>query len=126
MSYDKKKYMLTFVDDYMHFTAAYVIESKTEELKFFRKYEAMATAHFNLKVSRFRCDNGREYISNEITKYFEKKGIRFEFTIRYTPEQNGVAECMNRTILEKARCMILGCNLEKIFWSEANSRVSCK
>lgn len=119
MSYDKKKYVLTFVDDYTHFTAAYVIESKTEVLRFFKKYEAMAIAHFNLKVSRFRCDNGREYISNEIIKYFEEKGIQFEFTIRYTPEQNGVSERMNRTILERARCMILGCNLEKIFWSEA-------
>lgn len=119
VSYDKKKYVLTFVDDYTHFAAAYIIESKTEVLKFFKKYEAMATAHFNSKVSRFRCDNGREYISNEIVKYFEEKGIQFEFTIRYTPEQNGVAERMNRTILERARCMILGCNLGKAFWSEA-------
>lgn len=49
-------------------------------------YEAMATAHFNLKLSRFRCDNGREYISKEIKDYFESKGIQFEFTIRYTPQ----------------------------------------
>lgn len=117
-SYDKKKYVLTFVDDYTHFTAAYIIELKTEVLKFFKKYEAMATAHFNLKVSRFRCDNGH-IISNEIVRYFEEKEIQFEFTIRYTPEQNGVEERMNRTILERARCMILSCNLGKIFWSEA-------
>lgn len=99
VSHDKKRYVLTFVDDHTHFTAAYVIESKTEVLKYFKKYEAMATAHFNLKISRFRCDNGSEYISNEITKYFEEKGIQFEFTIKYTPEQNGVAERMNRIIL---------------------------
>lgn len=123
VSYDKKRYVLTFVDDYTHFTAAYIIESKTEVLKFFKKYEAMATAHFNLKVSRFRCDNGREYISNEIVKYFEEKEIQFEFTIRYTREQNGVAEWMNRTILERARCMILSCKLGRSFWSEVLTAV---
>jgi len=67
----------------------------------------MVTAHFNLKISRFRCDNGREYISKEMTHKLEKKGIRIEYTIRYTPQQNGVAEHMNRSILNKARCMLL-------------------
>lgn len=91
-SYDEKKYVLTFVDDYTHFTAAYILKYKSEVFHYFKIYEAMATVHFNSKLSRFRCDNGREYISNEIKKFFEEKGIRFELTIRYTPQQNGVTE----------------------------------
>lgn len=79
----------------------------------------MAQARFNLKISRFRCDNGREYISHEICQHFEDCGIQFEFTIRYTPQQNRVAEKMNRTIIEKARCMILHSKMSKVFWSEA-------
>ncbi|KAL6419518.1 hypothetical protein ACFW04_011341 [Cataglyphis niger] len=59
----------------------------------------MATAHFNFKLSRFRCDNGREYL--------------------YTPEQNGMAERLNRTICEKARCLLLNSELNKSFWSDA-------
>jgi len=118
-SYDDKRYVLTFVDDYTHFTAAYILKHKSEVLHYLKIYEAMATAHFNLKLSRFRCDNGREYISNEIKRFFEEKGIQFEFTIRYTPQQNGVAERMNRTIIERARCMLLGSKLAKSFWSEA-------
>lgn len=82
-------------------------------------YESMVTAHFNLKISRFRCDNGREYLSNEMKQHFIARGIRFEFTIRYTPQQNGVAERMNRTLIERARCMLLNCKVEKRFWSEA-------
>lgn len=78
----------------------------------------MAEAHFNLKISRFRCDNGREYISRETRQHFEDCGIQFEFTIRYTPQQNGVAERMNR-IIERARCMILNSKMSKTFWSEA-------
>jgi hypothetical protein len=118
-SHDKKKYILTFIDDFTHFTVAYPISSKTEIPRFFRKYEAMATAHFNLKISRFRSDNGREYMTNALMEHFEKQGIQMECTVPYTPEQNGVAERLNRTIVEKARCMLLSSNLPKSFWTEA-------
>lgn len=112
-SHDGKKYILTFIDDFTHFTAIYLLKAKSEVFRFFKLFEAMATAHFNLQVSRFRCDNEREYLSTEMKDYFEEQGIQYEFTIRYTPEQNGVAERMNRTILEKARCMLLGSGLPK-------------
>ncbi|EZA62315.1 Copia protein [Ooceraea biroi] len=79
----------------------------------------MTEAHFNTKLSRFRCDNGREYISHEIKDIFEESGIQFEFTIRYTPQQNGVAERMNRTIAEKIRCMLLESGTQKCLWTEA-------
>lgn len=78
----------------------------------------MVTARLNYKISRFRCD-GRAYMSNEIKEYFEEKGVQFKFTIRYTPQQNGAAERVNRIVIEKARCMILGSKLGKEFWSEA-------
>lgn len=112
-------YLLTLINDYTHFTAAYTMETRTEVFKYLKIYEAMATAYFNLKISRFRCDNGREYISKEIKNFFEKKSIQFEFTIRYTPQQNGVTERMNRTIIEKGRYIILNARLGKPFWSEA-------
>lgn len=51
--------------------------------------------------------------------YCAQRGIQYEFTIRYTPQQNGVAERMNRTIIERARCMSLNSKLSKKFWSEA-------
>jgi hypothetical protein len=50
---------------------------------------------------------------------FEEKGIQFEFTIHYTPQQNGVAERMNITIVEKARCMLLESGLKKGSWTES-------
>lgn len=118
-SYDGKRYVLTFIDDFTHFTVAYSVKSKSEVFRHFKMLESMTTAHFNLKISRFRCDNGREYISKEIKDHFEEKRIQFEFTIRYTPQQKGVAERMNRTIVEKARCMLLNSKLKKSFWTEA-------
>ena len=118
-SHDGMRYVLTFIDDFTHFTVSYTIKSKSEVLYFFKIYEAMKTAHFNTRISRFRCDNGREYMSAEMREFFYEKGVQFKFTIRYTPQQNGGAERMNRNIIEKALSMILGCKLDKNFWSEA-------
>lgn len=118
-SHDKKKYLVAFIDDYTHFTMAYTLSEKSEVFKCFKQFHAMAEAHFNTKLSRLRCDNGREYPSTEMKNYCASKGIQYEFTIRYTPQQNGVAERMNRTIIERARCMILNASMSKSFWSEA-------
>lgn len=101
------KYVISFIDDFTHFIVIYLMESKEEVFKYFKMYKAMATAHFNLKISRFRCDNGRKYISKKLQEEFESEGILFEYTIRYTPEQNGVAERVNRNIMERARCLLL-------------------
>lgn len=79
----------------------------------------MTTSLFNLKTSRFRCDNGREYISKRLKEEFESKGIQVEYTIRYISKQNGVAEKINRNIIEKVRCLLLESGMKKIFWSEA-------
>lgn len=77
VSYDNKRYVLTFIDDFTHFTCVYFLETKSEVTKYFKIFEAMSTAHFNLKISRFRCDNGREYISNELKAFCEDLGIQF-------------------------------------------------
>lgn len=91
-SHDGKRYVLTFIDDFTHFTVAYLLRNKSEIFKHFQIYEAMGAAHFSQRISRFRCDNGREYTSKEMIQEFQRKEIRFEYTIRYKPQQNGVAE----------------------------------
>jgi hypothetical protein len=68
---------------------------------------------------KFRSDNGREYSDHRVQDYFKRKGIRQEFTVSYTPEQNAVAERDNRTIMEMVRCMIFHRQMDKRFWGEA-------
>ena len=65
-----------------------------------------------------RSDNEGEYTSNEFKSYCSEKDIRHEKTVPGTPQQNGVAERMNRTIVEKIRCMLRMTNLPKLFWGE--------
>lgn len=119
VTHDCKRYFVTFLDDYTHFTMVYLLENKSDIFECFKNYEAIVTSKFNLKISVLVCDNGREYFSNNFKTFCASKGIQFHNTIPYTPELNGVAERLNRTILEKARAMIIHSKLNKSFWGEA-------
>lgn len=95
------------------------MSNKSEVVTCFRDYVNKSEAHFNLKVIHLYCDNGREYLSGEIKDFCREKGITYHLTIPYTPQQNGVAERMNRTLVEKAWAMIHGAGLHKRFWGGA-------
>ncbi|GJZ23122.1 retrovirus-related pol polyprotein from transposon TNT 1-94 [Tanacetum coccineum] len=71
------------------------------------------------KIKHLRTDNGGEYKNDLFTKFCEDEGIVRHFTVRHTPQQNGVAERMNRTLLEKVQCMLSNAGLGKEFWAEA-------
>ena len=72
------------------------------------------------KASRWiRIDNGKEFVNEEMKKWAAEKGITIETTAPYLPSQNGVAECLNRTLLEMARAMIIAKGLPKFLWDEA-------
>ena len=71
------------------------------------------------KVKVLRTDNGGEFCSDVFDDYCRKEGIVRHHTIPYTPQQNGVAERMNRTIISKARCMLSNAHMNKRFWAEA-------
>lgn len=74
-----------------------------------------------IKIKSLRSDNGKEFINKEMANILKQSGIRHQTTVPYTPQQNGMAERMNRTIVEKARCMLFGDNLGISFWAEAVS-----
>jgi hypothetical protein len=71
------------------------------------------------KLQRLRCDNGTEYINSQLKDYCRTNGIQLETTVRYTPEQNGAAERLNRTLMEKVRPMLTAADLPKHLWAEA-------
>lgn len=71
------------------------------------------------KLKVLRSDNGKEYVNNGMRSYLKQHGIVHQTTNPYTPEQNGMSERGNRTIVERARCLLFGAGLEKKFWAEA-------
>lgn len=120
VAFNGDRYFMTFIDDFSHFVIVFGLKRKSEAAKAIKNYVAMVTTKFpGLQIEKFRCDNGSEYFNSVVKDFFAENGTQFEPSNPYTPQQNGVAERMNRTLLEKARCMLLECQLNKSFWIEA-------
>ena len=113
------KYFVTFIDDYSLCCMVCFLKHKSEVLDKFKEFEAVTTNDSGCKIGRLRTDNGGEYISHELEEYLKSKGISHELTVPYTPEQNGVAERLNRTLMEAARSMISHAKLNSSYWGEA-------
>ncbi|GJS08124.1 putative ribonuclease H-like domain-containing protein [Tanacetum coccineum] len=71
------------------------------------------------KVKVIRCDNGTEFKNKEMNQFCERKGIKREFSIARTPQQNGEAERINKTLVEVARTMLADSKLPTTFWAKA-------
>ena len=114
-----REYFLTFIDDKTRYTWVYILKRKDQVFKQFLEWKAMAEKSTNQELKVFRTDNGGEFTSTEFEGYLRKEGIRHELTVPKNPEQNGVAERMNRTIVETARSMLAEAKLPRRFWAEA-------
>lgn len=114
-----KHYYVTFVDDFSQSIWVYTLKKKDEVLGVFLKWKKMMETQTGKKIKRLRTDNGGEYKNEVFNKVCEDEGIVRHFTVRHTPQQNGVAEGMNRTLLEKVRCMLSNAGLGKELWAEA-------
>lgn len=119
VTWDNKKYFLTVLDDFTHHTAVLFIRKKHEVSEYLRNYIKEAESHHNQRVSKLRCDNGGEFVNYEFKDWCKNKGIVIDRTIPHTPQLNGKAERLNRTIMEKGRALIFDSKLKKEFWGEA-------
>lgn len=118
-SLSDKLYFITFTDDYSrHITVAF-IKSKDEVKDHVKKYIANAELQTGKRIKRFRSDNGTEYCNRDLKAYFEEKGIKHETSNVETPQMNGIAERVNRTLLDLVRSMLKSAQLPKKFWAEA-------
>ena len=109
------RYLVSFIDDYTRFATVYFMREKSEVFEKFKVFEAQATNQTGHAIGTLRTDGGGEYVSREFEDYLVSKGISHQVTVRYTPEQNGVAERYNRTVVESARAMVFGADLPKRF-----------
>ena len=113
------EYFVTFTDDKTRYVWVYVIRRKGDVFRQFCEWKNKVEKSLGRKVKTFRTDNGGEFTSNEFEDYLRHEGIKHEFTIPKCPEQNGVAERLNRTLVEMIRSMLADCQLPKSFWAEA-------
>ena len=115
------EYFVTFIDDKSRMVWVYPIKTKDQVFQKFTEWKALVENATGERVKTLRTDNGGEYTGKKFEQYLIDCGIKHEYTVPKTPEQNGVAERMNRTIVEMARAMLCESKLPRRFWGEAVS-----
>ncbi|KAK2414224.1 cysteine-rich RECEPTOR kinase [Trifolium repens] len=112
-------YFLSIIDDYSRRVWVHIIKNKSDTFEKFKEWHTLIENQTGTKLKVLRTDNGLEFVSEQFNEFCRLKGIKRHRTVTYTPQQNGLAERMNRTLLERVRCMLLGAGLPKSFWGEA-------
>ena len=118
-SLGRAEYFVTFIDDKTRYVWAYAIKKKSDVFQKFCEWKAEVEKSLGQSVKIFRTDNGGEFTSDEFEKYLKKEGIKHQLTVPKCPEQNGVTERLNRTLVEMMRSMLADSELPKSFWAEA-------
>ena len=112
-------YFVTFIDDFSRFCWVYPLKEKSGVFAVFQHFVSMVENQTGYKVQSLRTDRGGEYMSNAFKDFLAHKGIKHQCTMPYTPQQNGVAERKNRSLMEMARCMLKAKGLPHKLWMEA-------
>ncbi|BBG96571.1 transposable element gene [Prunus dulcis] len=113
------KYFLLFTDDCTRMSWVYFIRNKSSAMECFRKFKAMTELQSGYKIKGLRSDRGGEFLSSEFNSFCAEVGIQRQLTMAYSPQQNGVAERKNRTVVEMAKSMLHEKSIPYEFWAEA-------
>src|ERR1700678_3783063 len=101
------------------FYPSYLLRFKSETFDAYKVYEAELKKQKGVGIKRLHTDRSGEYLSKEFTDHLKQAGTLQNLTVHDTPEHNGVAERLNRTLLEKVRAMLHSSGLLKFLWGEA-------
>ena len=97
----------------------YLMKSKSETLKCIKDFDLNVATRHNLQIGKIRSDNGSEFKNHKVISYTAKRHILLDYSPVYTPELNGVAERMMRTLMNTTRSKLFHAQLPKAFWSSA-------
>ena len=107
------------VDDYSRYTWVFFLNDKAKVQEIFKTFAKKVQNEFKSKIIKVRSDNGTEFKNSKMEDFFDDQGFKHEFSNAYTPQQNGVVERKNRTLIEMARTMLDEYKTPERFWAEA-------
>ncbi|GJT62323.1 zinc finger, CCHC-type containing protein [Tanacetum coccineum] len=107
------------VDDFSRVMWVYMLKSKDEALGMFQKFCVLVENETSVKVKTLRSDRGGEFNSKAFTEYCNDTGLKHHFTAPYSPQQNGVVERRNRSVIEMTRSMMKSMEVPDTLWGEA-------
>lgn len=113
------RYFLLFIDDYSRYSWIYTLKHKSEAFESFKEFQALAKRQSGYQLKCLRTDNGGEFDSHAFNGFCKQRGIIRQYSVAYSPSQNGVAERRNRTLQEMTRAMLKHSRLPLSYWGEA-------
>ncbi|GJR57687.1 putative RNA-directed DNA polymerase [Tanacetum coccineum] len=116
-----KKYCLVVTDDYSRFSWVFFLKTKDETSEILKNFIKEIENLVDKKVKIIRSDNGTEFKNKVMDEFCREKGIKREYSVARTPQQNGVAKRKNRTLIEAARTMLADSKLPTTFWAKVVS-----
>ncbi|BET02160.1 Reverse transcriptase (RNA-dependent DNA polymerase) [Nesidiocoris tenuis] len=118
-TWDGKRYILSVLDDATQFASVFLMRRKSEAFDFIKNFVVEAEAQHKQVVSKIRSDNGGEFSSDEMKRWCKQRGIRQDQGISHTPQLNGRAERLGRTIMSRVRALLLDSGMKDEMWGEA-------
>nr|GFB02318.1 putative ribonuclease H-like domain-containing protein [Tanacetum cinerariifolium] len=123
-SINGRRYIMVIVDDYSRYTWTFFIHSNDETLEVLKYFLTMIQRNLQAPVITIRTDRGTEFMNKTLNAFFKEEGIEHQTSTARTPEQNGVVERWNRTLVEAARTMLSASQLPLFFWAKAIATAS--
>ena len=115
------RYALTFIDDATRHTTVFFLEHRSDAFTAFQSYKTAIESRTGRKIKTLGTDNGGEYTALEFDEFLRKNGIHHQTPVAYTPQQNGIGEQYNKTLLEMGRTKLIHSGLAMIYWQDALS-----
>ncbi|KAL4035636.1 hypothetical protein IC575_004339 [Cucumis melo] len=113
------EYFISSIDDYSRYGYLYLMEHKSEALEKFKEYKAEVEILLSKRIKILRSDRVGEYMDLRFQDYMIEHGIQFQLSAHGTPQQNGVSEKRNRTLLDIVHSMMSYAQLASSFWGYA-------
>jgi transposase InsO family protein len=113
------KYGLVIVDDFSRFTWVFFLQDNSEAKGIVKKFIRRVENEFELNVKNIRSENGSEFRNTQVEEFLDEEGIKHELSAPYTPQQNGIVERKNRTLIEAARTIFDEYKTLDSLWAEA-------
>jgi hypothetical protein len=113
------RYLATLLDDFTGFSVVWPVKKKSDVAAVVKEVLVMLENQVGMRVKVVRSDNGGEYVNGDLAAFYSDKGILHQTTVPYTPQQNGKAERLNRTLMEKVRAMLVDSGFPHKLWAEA-------
>ena len=118
-----KRYYVTFVDDSTRLTHLHLLTKKSDAPNAYKDFEAWCDTQMGKPVKVLHSDRGGEFMGKEFVLYLKSKGMEQKLTVHDTPQENGVAECQNCTIVECIRALLHASGLPRTLWGKAARHV---